>query len=51
MQILVSRASLPFRSLPGKNNTGSQKYFGNSVSSWGIRISIVIILDGTPAYS
>lgn len=28
---LVSRVSLPFRSLPYKSNTDSQKHFGNSI--------------------
>lgn len=41
MQILVSCVLLPFRSLPSKNTIDSQKYFANSISSWGRYLSLI----------
>lgn len=49
-QVLVSHVYLPLQSLPYKNYVSFQKYFGNSVSSWEIRVTIIIIIsDRTPA--
>lgn len=49
MQTLASHISLPFRSLPYKNNIDSQKYFENSNPSKETGKSIIIILGGTLA--